>query len=205
MNMLLVSPKSPLWACVFLGPPYQGQGLPSKFSLARFPKEAAVLQAYSLQTVGTPLALSVYTWAWHDLEISHLYRRAVGIKVTATPMPKVLKNQFCILDWGLLLFVGWDGMLSLAAQFTRPWTCKTSSQPTFACIVPKESSGHPLQIECIDVHFSNCAEQGGAAITAQGDTLDTVRWGGHKCKLWSHSSGFETWHCYFLAVWPCKD
>lgn len=48
MNMLLSPPKSPLWACVCLGPPCQGEGLPSKLALAQVPKEAAVLQAYWL-------------------------------------------------------------------------------------------------------------------------------------------------------------
>lgn len=60
MNMLLPPPKSPLRACVCLGPLYQGQGLPGKFSLATFPKKAEALPSPTLPMAGAPTRASCF-------------------------------------------------------------------------------------------------------------------------------------------------
>lgn len=73
---------------------------------------------------------------------STVYWKATGIKVTAVPTPKLLENDFCILDWELLL-TRWNGPL-LAMYFNGPRHClprfqggyaKTSSLPTSVCTV----------------------------------------------------------------------
>lgn len=163
MNMLLSPPKSPLWACVCLSPPCQGQGLPSKLSLAQVPKEAAVLHASWLHTVGTWLALPIYMWTWHDLEIRHLYWRAPGIKVTATPMPGLLEIVSASWTGGCIVCSSLNPNIF---QQASGWTCETSPPPTFAWTAQKEVLVTLFRWNMSNVHLSNCAEGGGAVTTA---------------------------------------
>ena len=70
------------------------------------PEEGCRFAGLLAANCGHPIGTSCLHVSLADLEVSHLYWRAMGIKVTAMPMPKVLKDHFCILDGGLLLAVG---------------------------------------------------------------------------------------------------
>ena len=94
MNMCLPWPTLP------------GTGASKQVFIGPVPEEGCRFAGLLAANCGHPIGTSCLHVSLADLEVSHLYWRAMGIKVTAMPMPKVLKDHFCILDGGLLLVVG---------------------------------------------------------------------------------------------------
>lgn len=164
MNMLLSSPKSPLWACAWLGTPLPGTRA-SKQVLTGQP----VLQACTLQTVGDPLALLVYMWAWNDMK-SHLSLRTRGrlkwqqcTSWSWWKMTSVFWTEGCCCSWdGMCWFWPHSSLNPDILYQSSEWRCKTSSQLNFMWLPSPERKVlvTPFRQEVSAVHPSTCAEWG---------------------------------------------